>query len=126
MNKERIDVLIAERGLTESRTKGQRLIRAGEVRVDGQIVDKPGTRVSVDAEITLEAKPPFVSRGGKKLEAALNRFPIDVTDAVVADVGASTGGAPIVCSSAMPARSTPSTPATVSSTGSCATIRVWW
>jgi 23S rRNA (cytidine1920-2'-O)/16S rRNA (cytidine1409-2'-O)-methyltransferase len=92
MTKERIDVLVAERGLTESRSKGQRLIRAGEVRVDGQIVDKPGTRVPVDAEITLEAKPPFVSRGGKKLEAALARFPIDVSDAVIADVGASTGG----------------------------------
>ncbi len=92
MTKERIDVLIAERGLTESRSKAQRMIRAGEVRVEGQIVDKPGTRVPADAEITLEAKPPFVSRGGKKLEAALTRFPIDVSDAVIADVGASTGG----------------------------------
>jgi 23S rRNA (cytidine1920-2'-O)/16S rRNA (cytidine1409-2'-O)-methyltransferase len=92
MAKKRLDVLLAEQGLTESRNKAQRLIRAGEVRVDGQLVDKPSTQVPEDAEITLEAKPPFVSRGGRKLEAALERFGIEVTDAVAADVGASTGG----------------------------------
>ncbi len=92
MTKERLDILIAERGLTESRSKAQRLIRAGEVRVKGQIAHKPGTRVPTDAEITLKAKPRFVGRGGKKLEAAMARFEIDVTDKVIADVGASTGG----------------------------------
>lgn len=92
MTKERLDVLLADRRLTESRNRAQRLIRAGEVRVDGQVVDKPGTQVATDAEITLEAKPPFVSRGGEKLEAALERFEPQVTDAVAADVGASTGG----------------------------------
>jgi 23S rRNA (cytidine1920-2'-O)/16S rRNA (cytidine1409-2'-O)-methyltransferase len=92
MAKKRLDVLMTERGLTESRNKAQRLIRAGEVRVNDQLVHKPGTQVSDDAVITLEAKPPFVSRGGKKLDAALERFAIDVTGAVVADVGASTGG----------------------------------
>ena len=92
MGKRRIDILIAERGLTESRNKAQRLIRAGEVRVDGQLVDKPSTQVPEDADITLETKPPFVSRGGEKLAAALERFGLDVTDAVAADVGASTGG----------------------------------
>ena len=92
MTKERIDILIAQRGLTESRNKAQRLIRAGEVRVDGQLVDKPSTQVPEDAEITLKSKPPFVSRGGKKLAAALERFDLDVTGAVAADVGASTGG----------------------------------
>ncbi len=92
MTKERIDVVIAQRGLTESRNKAQRLIRAGEVRVDGQLVDKPSTQVSEDADITLKSKPPFVSRGGKKLAAALERFDLDVTGAVAADVGASTGG----------------------------------
>jgi len=92
MTKERIDVLIAQRGLTESRNKAQRLIRAGEVRVDGQLVDKPSTQVPEDADITLKSKPPFVSRGGKKLAAALERFNLDVTGAVAADVGASTGG----------------------------------
>jgi len=92
MTKKRLDVLMAERELTESRTRAQRLIQAGEVRVDGQLVHKPSTQVSDDAAITLEAKPPFVSRGGEKLDAALERFDIDVTDAVAADVGASTGG----------------------------------
>lgn len=92
MAKKRLDVLLAERELTESRNKAQRLIRAGEVRVNGQLIDKPSTEVREDAAIKLEAKPPFVSRGGKKLEAALERFGIDVTGAVVADVGASTGG----------------------------------
>jgi len=92
MTKQRVDVLITERGLTESRSKAQRLVRAGEVRVNGQLVHKPSTRISSDAEITLSAKLPFVSRGGKKLNAALDRFGLDVTGAVVADVGASTGG----------------------------------
>lgn len=92
MTKERLDVLIADRELTESRNKAQRLIRAGEVRVEGQIVDKPGTRVATEAEITLESKPRFVSRGGKKLQAAMERFGLDAKDVVAADVGASTGG----------------------------------
>lgn len=92
MTKERLDVLLADRRLTESRNRAQRLIRAGEVRVEGQVVDKPGTQVATGAEITLEAKPPFVSRGGEKLEAALERFKPQVTEAVAADVGASTGG----------------------------------
>jgi 23S rRNA (cytidine1920-2'-O)/16S rRNA (cytidine1409-2'-O)-methyltransferase len=92
MTKKRLDVLMAEQELTESRNKAQRLIQAGEVRVDGQLAHKPSTQVSDDATITLEAKPPFVSRGGKKLDAALDRFAIDVTGAVAADVGASTGG----------------------------------
>jgi len=92
MAKKRIDVLLMELGLTESRNKAQRLVRAGEVRVDGQLVHKPSTQVAEDAEITLEAKLPFVSRGGKKLEAAMKRFDLGVTGAVAADVGASTGG----------------------------------
>lgn len=92
MKKERIDVLLTNRGLAESRNKAQRLIRAGEVRVDGQLVHKPGTEVPEEAEITLKAKLPFVSRGGDKLEAALQHFSIDVRDVVAADVGASTGG----------------------------------
>jgi 23S rRNA (cytidine1920-2'-O)/16S rRNA (cytidine1409-2'-O)-methyltransferase len=91
-SKERLDVLLAARGLARSREFGQRLIMAGEVRVDGQPVTKPGTRVPVDAEITVVERPPFVSRGGEKLAAALDRFQIDPTGWVCADVGASTGG----------------------------------
>ncbi len=92
MVRKRLDVLMAEKGLAESRNKAQRLIRAGEVRIGGQLVLKPSTMVSEQAEVTLEAKPPFVSRGGKKLEAALDEFGINVRGLVAADVGASTGG----------------------------------
>jgi len=91
-SKERLDVLLVERALAESRAQAQRLIRAGLVRVGGQVADKPGTRVAVDAKVTLQARPRFVGRGGEKLEAALVRFGLDVTGAVATDVGASTGG----------------------------------
>ena len=92
MAKERLDRLIADRGLARSRAVAQRLIMAGEVLVDGALEDKAGTRVPVDAEIRLKAKPRFVSRGGDKLAGALARFPIRTADRVAADVGASTGG----------------------------------
>lgn len=88
----RLDVLLAQRGLVASRELARRLIMAGEVRVDGQVVDKPGTRVPQDARIELQAAPRYVSRGGEKLEAALAAFPIEVAGRVCADVGASTGG----------------------------------
>ncbi len=81
-----------ERGLVASRTEAQRLIRAGEVLVAGQMVDQPGAPVPPDAPIALTARPRFVSRGGEKLEAALVGFGIDVRGQVAADVGASTGG----------------------------------
>ena len=87
-----MDVLLVERGLVESRERGQRLIRAGQVLVDGRIVDKPGAGVPGGADIHLRAKLPYVSRGGLKLEAALDNFTVQVAGAVAADVGASTGG----------------------------------
>jgi 23S rRNA (cytidine1920-2'-O)/16S rRNA (cytidine1409-2'-O)-methyltransferase len=92
VSKERLDRLIVDRGLARSRAVAQRLIGAGEVLVDGALVDKAGAQVTVDAEVTLKARPPFVSRGGEKLSAALARFPAAVAGAVAADVGASTGG----------------------------------
>jgi 23S rRNA (cytidine1920-2'-O)/16S rRNA (cytidine1409-2'-O)-methyltransferase len=92
VSKERLDRLIVERGLARSRALAQRLIGAGEVLVDGDLIDKAGAQVSSDAQIVLKAKPPFVSRGGEKLAAALARFPVSVVDAVAADIGASTGG----------------------------------
>jgi 23S rRNA (cytidine1920-2'-O)/16S rRNA (cytidine1409-2'-O)-methyltransferase len=88
----RLDVLLVERGLVQSRELARRMIMAGEVTVDGQIVTKPGTRVASGAPISLKKKPRFVSRGGEKLAAALARFHIDPTGWVCADVGASTGG----------------------------------
>ncbi|GAB4453454.1 MAG: TlyA family rRNA (cytidine-2'-O)-methyltransferase [Anaerolineae bacterium] len=85
-------MLLCERGLVASRELARRMILAGEVRVDDQLVDKPGARVPVEAEIDLKAAPRFVSRGGEKLAAALDAFDIDVTGRVCADAGASTGG----------------------------------
>jgi 23S rRNA (cytidine1920-2'-O)/16S rRNA (cytidine1409-2'-O)-methyltransferase len=90
--KERLDRLLHQRGLVASREIGKRLIMAGEVTVDGQRVDKPGTQVPVDADLVVKTPPPYVSRGGFKLEAALDAFPIPVPGLVAADVGACTGG----------------------------------
>ncbi len=92
MKRVRLDTLLVERGLVESREKGKRLLMAGEGMVNGQMVDKAGTLVNAEAVIELKAKPKFVSRGGEKLEAGLKAFDIDVTNFVCADVGASTGG----------------------------------
>lgn len=90
--KERIDRLLQQRGLVASREYGRRLILAGKVRVNGQLVDKPGAKVSSEAELTIKERPPYVSRGGLKLAAALDAFPIHTDGVITADVGASTGG----------------------------------
>jgi 23S rRNA (cytidine1920-2'-O)/16S rRNA (cytidine1409-2'-O)-methyltransferase len=92
MSKVRLDLLLVERGLAESRAKAQALIMAGQVRVAGQTTIKPATAVQADAQLTVESGPRFVSRGGEKLEGALDAFQIAVTGRVCADVGASTGG----------------------------------
>ncbi len=92
MAKRRIDSLLVERGLVESRAKAQALIMAGEVVVAGNPVTKPGSLVKEEETITLIEPPPFVSRGGVKLDYALEQFQIDVSSLVVADIGASTGG----------------------------------
>lgn len=90
--KQRLDVLLVDRGLVESRSLAQRLIMAGEVRVAGQIIVKPSTPVAPETELEIVQKPPYVSRGGEKLAAALGSFPVQVNGRVCADVGASTGG----------------------------------
>jgi 23S rRNA (cytidine1920-2'-O)/16S rRNA (cytidine1409-2'-O)-methyltransferase len=90
--KQRIDILLVDRGLCSSRTEAQRLVMAGEVRVDGQVVTKSGTQVPTQAAVTVAQGLPFVSRGGLKLEAALDAFALPVEHKVIADVGASTGG----------------------------------
>lgn len=93
MRRERLDLLLVERGLAETRTKAQALILAGQVVVDDQRIDKPGTRVSVEAEVRLKGEVlPYVSRGGLKLKAALDAFQLPVRGAICADIGASTGG----------------------------------
>ena len=88
----RLDLLLVERGLVESREKGQALILAGEVLVNGQKVDKPGHAVPSDSKIELAEQPRYVGRGGLKLEAALDHFRILVAGKVCLDIGSSTGG----------------------------------
>jgi 23S rRNA (cytidine1920-2'-O)/16S rRNA (cytidine1409-2'-O)-methyltransferase len=91
--KKRLDHLILEKGLAPSRQRGQALIMAGKVLVDGAIVDKPGTSVSIDADIKVKGEDPaYVSRGGLKLAGALEALKISVQDLVCLDIGASTGG----------------------------------
>ncbi|PJF41841.1 MAG: TlyA family rRNA (cytidine-2'-O)-methyltransferase [Phototrophicales bacterium] len=91
-NKKRLDVLVYERGLAPSREMAQRYISAGEVFVNGQIHTKVGTRFATDVELSLKASAQFVSRGGLKLQSALDAFAISVENKICADVGASTGG----------------------------------
>ncbi|MEO8373064.1 MAG: TlyA family RNA methyltransferase [Candidatus Solibacter sp.] len=90
--KMRLDRLMVERGLVESREKAQALIMAGEVRVDGQKASKPGHGVDAECAVELLSRPPYVSRGGFKLAGALKHFAIDVAGLVCLDVGSSTGG----------------------------------
>ena len=92
-SKERLDLLVFERGLADSRVKAQALILAGQVVVNEQRVDKPGTRVPTEADIRLKGEViPYVSRGGLKLRAALDVFPEVALGKICADIGASTGG----------------------------------
>ena len=89
----RLDVLVTERGLCESRQKAQATIMAGLVFVDGQRSDKPGTPVAEDAHVEVRGHAlQYVSRGGLKLEKAMQTFPITLEGKVCADIGASTGG----------------------------------
>ena len=89
---ERLDIEMVARGLAESRTQAQALVMAGEVRVRGELARKASQKVLPDDEITLQAKLPYVSRGGLKLAGALDDFGYDPAGLLCADVGASTGG----------------------------------
>lgn len=92
MKKVRIDHLLVQRNLADSRSQAQRLIMAGQVRVNGELALKPAQMAPIDAEVTIDFGPPFVSRGGEKLEAALRQFDLKIEGWICADVGASTGG----------------------------------
>lgn len=92
MKKVRVDLLLVERGLAESRSLAQRLVMAGQVRANGQVVAKPSVSVPPDVELTVDLGPKYVSRGGEKLEGAMEAFQLDVSGLVCADIGASTGG----------------------------------
>ena len=92
MGKRRIDNLLVKRDLAESQARAQAMLMAGEVTVDGKTVTKAGTLVAEEAIIVLAEPSPFVSRGGLKLDYALEQFRLDVSSLVAADIGASTGG----------------------------------
>jgi 23S rRNA (cytidine1920-2'-O)/16S rRNA (cytidine1409-2'-O)-methyltransferase len=92
LTKQRLDTLLVELNLADSRQQAQRLIRAGEVMVNQQIIDKPGTEVEVSAQIQVKQRSPFVSRGGEKLARAIQVFQIPVAERICLDAGISTGG----------------------------------
>lgn len=90
--KERVDALLVNRGLCESREQAKRLVLAGEVRSGDRVIDKPSVKLDADAPLEVKEKPKYVGRGGLKLEGALEAFGIDPTGWICFDVGASTGG----------------------------------
>jgi len=91
-SRQRLDLRLQELGLVASRQQAQQLIRAGRVRLDGQVLDKPGQLIALEATPTISQPPRFVSRGGEKLAAALDQLPIRVRDRCCLDAGISTGG----------------------------------
>jgi 23S rRNA (cytidine1920-2'-O)/16S rRNA (cytidine1409-2'-O)-methyltransferase len=92
LQKERLDILLTQKQLCDTRATAQKMIRAGKVRVKQQIVDKPGTLIGIESLIEVEAEPLFVSRGGEKLLKALDHFNLNVEDRICLDGGISTGG----------------------------------
>ncbi len=93
MSRQRLDIRLTQAGLAETRTQARARIMAGEVLVNGQLADKPGTLIAQDARIALRGeRPRYVSRGGLKLEKAIEAFDLQVKDKLCLDIGASTGG----------------------------------
>lgn len=94
MKKERVDKLVVQAGLTESREQARRMIMAGQIYDENnQRYDKPGEKIDITKELHIKGKkPPYVSRGGLKLEKAIKTFNIDMTGQILLDIGASTGG----------------------------------
>ena len=91
--KPRIDVLMVERGLAPSRERAQSMIMAGQVQIAGQRIDKPGTRISADSQVEIVGQPlRYASRGGLKLEGALEDFGVTPEGKICLDAGSSTGG----------------------------------
>ncbi len=90
--RERLDVLLVERGLFDTRAQARGAVLAGEITVDGRMVDKPGTQVDGGAVLGAAARKRYVSRGGDKLDTALSRLDVDVSGEEVIDLGSSTGG----------------------------------
>jgi len=93
VTKERLDKLLVDRGIVQSRERARAMIMAGKVAVEGRRIDKPGVQINVEARLQLQGgDSSYVSRGGEKMEGALRAFGIDPKGMVVMDVGASTGG----------------------------------
>ena len=93
MNKQRIDILLTEKNLCESRARAKSLIMMGKILVNGQKIDKAGTMIAADSEIKILGEDmPFVSRGGFKLQKAIDTFNLNLENKIAADIGASTGG----------------------------------
>ena len=90
--KTRLDIYLVEKGLVETRNKAQALIMAGQVLIDGQLIDKPGTKVSNLSAARIVEPYPYVSRGATKLEKAYQEFNLSLVDKIICDVGSSTGG----------------------------------
>ena len=117
--KTRLDVLLVERGLAPSRERAQAILLAGNVRVNGKRVDKPGVRLASDARIELAGEGlRYSSRGGLKLEGALEDFGITARDKTCLDVGSSTEDSRTVCSNKVRAESMPWMSPSISSIGS--------
>ncbi len=92
-DKKRIDVLLVEKGLIDSREKAKRIVMEGAVFIGENRIDKPGEKVDIDSPITIKYNPiPYVSRGGLKLEKAIDEFNININNKIAIDIGASTGG----------------------------------
>lgn len=92
-NKIRLDQLVVSRGFAESREKAKRMIMAGLIYSEGQVLDKPGVKVAADINMEIKGKKlPYVGRGGLKLEKAIKHFSLDLQDKIMIDVGSSTGG----------------------------------
>lgn len=92
IKKQRLDELLVAKGLADSRSQAKALILAGKVKIGTERIDKPGRSLPEDSDLSVDAPPRFVSRGGEKLEGFLDRFEIDVEGMHILDVGASTGG----------------------------------
>ena len=123
-HKQRLDILLTERGLCDSRSRAQALIMSGEVFVNGQKCDKAGTLIEEDAALELRGGSRYVSRGGLKLEKALRDFGIDPTGFVCSDSGASRAVLLIACSRTARRRCLLSMSVTASLPGPFARIRV--
>ena len=90
--KKRLDQLLVEKGLADSRNKAQAMIMAGEVTVEGQIINKAGMQIADDKSVSIKEKPRYVSRAGNKLESVANKLNLNFKNKIVLDVGSSTGG----------------------------------